>query len=476
MITLIMSFALLGMIGIQKLDFEVNSIETPTRVLSSISKNEVIDRLNLEIEVNNDGYHFVDYINPMTKLTYQTEYYEIEIDYILFQINELAQLGNQEFENLIVDLTYSEKTIINQLVEDTRNTLFYTSMFSNANEVEILRNEMNILDLLAKVEQRSLYHEEAVDINHYYPVYYGVLEYFSEYETSIVYYVRYQHLEDESYMNAIYGEIYSYPHLKSVEFEYQSYDFNIFVVRILAPRAKIIVYLDFFSKEKMLIISDNTKIERFFITQSFHWNRNSYNIKSLHGIPIEELYLGDFNTRSAWSQLSATSSYFHKLGLGNENNSKMVNNIKYYDFITGQLELGSNELIFDGDSNLSSLDNESLITHSFNFASSTVDDEVNGLSIKINVALDHYIKDVYPYLIWGNDYTDFITVSPFERFIWDKDSSNMNILAKTNAQILIGDELKQLYLTGEISDGGGLVIPEIFYLINRSLFEGEDEK
>lgn len=254
------------------------------------------------------------------------------------------------------------------------------------------------------------------------------------------------------YYYALSGNPQRYAHPQKIVFSYQSYDWGIH-----APQAAITLIKDFFGDQKMVLVSTDPEVGvySFYITQEIHYHRNEwYQINDYH-LPLTTTYptLGSiFNSGVPWDAASNTANYFHRLQ-NNPNNVKYLLPVVYYDGTVGALTSGEYELVYfnTGIYNQSPVITDSFLAGTFNFG--CVNNFANGTGA---VNDSHYIRDVYPYLIWGNSLSDYQNHTPFERFVWDKDSANVLGYIGIN---LSGNQLTSLY-PSTIGNQGGTAIPD----------------
>lgn len=254
------------------------------------------------------------------------------------------------------------------------------------------------------------------------------------------------------YYYALSGNPQRYAHPQKIVFSYQSYDLGFH-----APQATITLIKDYFGDQKMVLVSTDPEIGvyTFYITQEIHYHRNEwYQIDDYH-LPLTTTYptLGSlFNSGAPWDAASDTANYFHRLQ-NNPNNVKYLLPVVYYDGTVGALTSGEYELVYfnTGINNQSPVITDSFLAGTFNFG--CVNNFANGTGA---VNDSHYIRDVYPYLIWGNSLSDYQNHTPFERFVWDKDSANILGYVGIN---LSGNQLTTLY-PSTIGNQGGTAIPD----------------
>ncbi|MBN2605454.1 MAG: hypothetical protein JXR62_06515 [Bacilli bacterium] len=195
----------------------------------------------------------------------------------------------------------------------------------------------------------------------------------------------------------IFDEEY-YPHKQKYVFEYQS--------NYTRPYLRTTVIFDYWNLEKMLIASE---VSSFKITKEAHYHRNDYNCEIIDSDwenkckAIGDIYPTKYyvNEQDFW--LYSKNNYFHQLGESNKFNVKYLKIIDYYDDYANELKKGSFELIYD---ELGDLVVDDQIIYTFNFGVSE---------------MDHYLKDIFPYLVWGNTMKDRSENTSYARMIWDKD-------------------------------------------------------
>jgi hypothetical protein len=235
----------------------------------------------------------------------------------------------------------------------------------------------------------------------------------------------------------------TYSHIETIEFDYQSY--GGFSDGVRAPSATIYLINDFWGNQKMILLSADIGIA-YKITRESHYDRNQYN--KINGVYVDVLY-PTMNLLSGWTSLAPELSYFHLLLSENSDNHKHTKPISYLDLNLGVMLNGELELVYDENDDV---EYEDLVSFTFNFGVGLSDPEVEVISDA------HYIRDVYPYLIWGNSETDYNNHTPFERFAWDKASRYNNIEARNSEK----EDLTDMYLfSGEFGDNGGTTIPQV---------------
>jgi len=149
----------------------------------------------------------------------------------------------------------------------------------------------------------------------------------------------------------------------------------------------------------------------FFITKDFHHRRNQFQVAF---DPKERTFLKWFSVPYGCSLKSA---YFHQIATFNGDTSNLRNK-KYVcrgeasfeeDKILESFPLAASEVVYTKGGALST---NHVVYGTFNFS---VDTE------------EHYLMDVYPYLIFGN--SPFDTTTLRERLIWDYDARKINLFA-----------------------------------------------
>lgn len=279
----------------------------------------------------------------------------------------------------------------------------------------------------------------------YETVYVGNYQTYNEFRTDIGIYT----IQAEYYMNngnkiytgatkyILHARFDSYYHIEKYMFLYQS--------DILSPSADITVILDFWGEEKMILSSDSFPTD-YKITREQHYNRNQYN--TINGIPADTVYPTKKDLDGAlWSK--STGVYFHQLMPNNNQNVKYVKETKYYDVHLGVELYGELELVYRLDGHVVY---DNLVTFTFNFG-------VLKSYSEFMLSKSHWIRDIYPYLIWGNAEGDYKYYTAFERFIWNKYSTNK--YKPTKYRNTYGEDLINLYTSGEIGDALGTPIPDI---------------
>jgi uncharacterized repeat protein (TIGR02543 family) len=475
-------------------EWEIANTE-PTEIESYLVEANTInqdffDKYNRKIEVENDGYQFVDFINPKNKDVFTQGLNSVEVDFLLFYLNQLSEEEIIEIDTLTANLELEiDRQYIQNVLDSLDYELTYENMYKNINLLDFLYEKGYLLEVFLNDNTNDfIFEHEIVGLE--YPKYYGVWKDFDEVQTDVIMYALFQQ-GNNKVIPTIYGDIKAFTHVSTLSsFTYSSYNISLRdLLKVNTPRTKFTLILDRFGKESMVLETLDYDFKPLYLTQDFHWDRNDYNILKIEEKSYGELFLEDVDVRSSWTKQSLFGSYFHQLGSGNSTNSKYLNLTKFYDWTSDSLVTGTNELIFQGMTNSSMLDYESLVTYSYNFGVSAADFAWNfefskSLDVTVDLALEHYLRDVYPYLIWGNDEFDYTTHTAFERFVWDKDSADVDAIAHTflnddskyKGKSLSGFDLTNKYLDGTITDGGGEPIPLIIqHTYASSLFDRGDE-
>jgi len=189
-----------------------------------------------------------------------------------------------------------------------------------------------------------------------------------------------------------------YPHANSFVFEYQSH--------VSKPYARLRLVFDHFYEEKLMISTENLN---FKISKEASDYRNQYNVEpvEVYGdvryIPVDLIYPHRLIIEEKERWFYTSSNYFHQMLEDNLGNVKYRKDLRYYDAYYGEVMLGGLELIYD---RAGYVEYDPLTTFTFNYG---IGD------------LEHYVKDVFPFLLWGTGVENRNAYSIVERFIWDKD-------------------------------------------------------
>jgi hypothetical protein len=254
-----------------------------------------------------------------------------------------------------------------------------------------------------------------------------------------------------------YGSYARAAHAEKEIFNYSSY--------LLLHETNIVLILDYYGKQKMILsyeesgvtnAESSSNFQKFFITREVHYSRNIYNRDS-SGSNYNALYPTFYQlpvSPIGWYEPPIQGQYFHRL-VNNSSNRKYLKEGAYYDSITNRYANCEFELVYNGTLTLSTIVNDPLVTYTFNFG---VKNTYNDSDQYIDA---HYTRDVYPYLIWGNNLADYVNHSPFERFIWDKESSAIITLLTlpAPARDLSGSSLISYYNNGGLFPIIGIPIP-----------------
>lgn len=234
------------------------------------------------------------------------------------------------------------------------------------------------------------------------------------------------------------GQYEAYKHEKVYNFDYRSFQYV--SDSLNAPLATIDVILDYQGDQKMIISSTDANSD-YKITQYAHYNRNQYNGDLDQSYPTLDSLSSSFGSAE-----DDIASYFHRLLPSNDLNLKYLLDVRYYDSQIGEYVYGQKEIVYAKDSENQDpedilVEYDPLVTFSFNFGVHL--SEESGTPT-INDA--HWLRDVYPYLIWGNNSDDYSNHTAFERFVWDKDSGNGWSQGSLEGNNLEGQDLTGLYV------------------------------
>lgn len=461
---LVIGFIFTIMIGFLSLNHEkvygivIDETEQSKEEIIQLSQDEIdfFDKMKLKQQYENEGIMVVDTINGSKKETIILDGVEYEKDALIYSIYAASQNGNLD---LSMKSHGCNMSFVNQ------NSL--TKIQEKANQGQLRYNDIKpLIDDKKFIEEEKLFIKDLVqkkiilnsrDYNlmadyYYTTVYVGYYEDFNEVSTIAGTY----EIQAEYYFNnnaviytgatryALLDYQVSYTHINTIQFSYRSYYYPI----VNAPLALITVIIDYWGEQKMILASEDIG-EEFKISRYAHYNRNDYN--QMGGVAVDQLYptteiLGNY----FGSPLLPIASYFHKLLIQNFNNTKYVKSITYYNLQLEKLIPGSLELVYDENGNV---EYEDLVTFTFNFGVDLSDPEVEAVSDS------HYIRDVYPYLLWGNSLYDYFSHTPFERFVWDKASNIQDDFAYIITRSLSGSQLTSQYPIN-VGDFGGTVIPQ----------------
>lgn len=253
-----------------------------------------------------------------------------------------------------------------------------------------------------------------------------------------------------------------YQHSDIIQFDYQTYFY--LSEGISSPNVTITLIYDYWGKEKMIIEFDDWNYP-FKLTREEHYNRNEYNKDCIaNGVWVnasDEYPEESDIDNSEWEEYDDWASYFHQILEENNDNSKYIKEIQYYDLNVGAFVYGQSELVYDENGDI---EFEDLVTFTFNFGLDITDPGSESCPDA------HYIMDVYPYLVWGNTYADSQNYTAYERFIWDKDSVSGNpyvFWSDPQGQNVFGSDLIELYEDGDIGNQGGEQIDSEIINVNN---------
>ena len=222
-----------------------------------------------------------------------------------------------------------------------------------------------------------------------------------------------------------------YPHEKSFVFEYQSHSTK--------PYAFFRIVFDYFYEEKLMISS---KTMSFKISKEANDYRNQYNVElvevygKIKAIPVDMIYPYRTLVEDKELWFYTRSNYFHQMLDGNQGNVKYRKDIIYFDGYSYEDMLGGLELIYN---QVGFVVYQPLTTFTFNYGITD---------------MNHYLKDVYPFLLWGTSKENREDYSMVERFIWDKDRFTINkyghILEKSALRRYYDTRLKNVIIGSEV--------------------------
>jgi len=239
---------------------------------------------------------------------------------------------------------------------------------------------------------------------------------FVEEEECFFYY--YEKLDHDLSFEIIEESIY--PHEKNIVFDYQSHTTK--------PYARFRVVFDYFYEEKLLISSETMN---FKISKEASHYRNQHNVElvdtygTTRKISVDMMYPHRTLVENKELWFYTRTNYFHQMLDGNQKNVKYRKDLVYYDAYENQEMLGGLELIYDS---IGYVVYDPLTTFTFNYGISD---------------MNHYLKDVYPFLLWGTSRVNREEYSIVERFIWDKDRFTIF----QYGHVLEKDALRQYYDT-----------------------------
>ncbi|MBI9008763.1 MAG: hypothetical protein JEZ05_01920 [Tenericutes bacterium] len=429
-----------------------------------ISKNEqeFFDKKTAEqklLETKND-IMIVDTINNRDKETITVKGVEYEKDALIYSVYSAS--ANGELEEYITEDSKNIDDTTKLILQSFQNKaisedLSYNDIAIQFDDSKSITLDISlVIDMLPKeviidsssVQTKATYYYETVYVG-----YYETYNYL--WTDTGIYSIQAEYYKD-IFGNTIYtgstryvlnAHFCTYDHINTVEFDYQSYS-NIGVDGSSAPLANIHLIYDYWGKEKMILESDDIGVA-YKISQEVHYDRNQYN--KINGLSVDVMYSSESEIPLLSWTYAAIGNYFHKLLLTNSDNNKYTKSTEYYDVNLGVNVDGSLELVCDENGDV---EYEDLVTFTFNFGVGKSDPEVEVISDA------HYIRDVYPYLIWGNSVVDYNNHTPFERFIWDKASLDNNITARNAQQEPLTDMYyMSLGSDNSVDDNDGTIIP-----------------
>lgn len=144
--------------------------------------------------------------------------------------------------------------------------------------------------------------------------------------------------------------------------------------------------------DKLIIEHGDTKI---YMDKNTHYSRNTH----------QPNFPSNFTSFKNLYDFEESSAYFHKIALYNGDTSNFANK-KYHvtpsSHILNKWSNSKYEVVYSADNKK---EENSLVYGTFNY---------------YNTGINHYLYDVYPYLIWGNDSNDTSLIR--ERMHWDYDA------------------------------------------------------
>lgn len=445
----VLVFSSLYFFGFQKVQIEgLDLYETENELIAfSDSEDSFYKTMKIKDEAMKNDYLIIDTING-------TNNEFIEISGIQYEKNAILYSLYQAHKNNLLSQFLSNSTpFVGKLVEKAELSKEDLSLLLEDSITS--KEDLSLLVNLIPKDTFSFTDDISLNSKYYYEtVYVGYFETYNYLTTDNgIYSIQAEYYYKDS--NKIYtgttryvlnARFDSYNHREVIKFDYQSY---VALGYISAPKVKIYLINDFWGQEKMIVRS-NDNIFDFKISREEHYNRNQYN--KLSNTPVDILYPTENMLDTAiWKKQNYIESYFHRLLPQNNSNVKYLCPIEYIDINLGVLLNGDLELVYD---NYGNIEYEDLVTFSFNFG---VDESYPQVGL---VSSAHYIRDVYPYLIWGNSLVDYKSHTAFERFVWDKDSV-LNALSVSKGKNKSGTALTSLYESGIIGDYNGTKIPDV---------------
>jgi hypothetical protein len=460
-----LSLIIFGMISINQQKTYAYSVDEnlkEEKIEISKSEQEFFDKKTAEIKLldTKNDIMIVDTINNRDKETINVKGVEYEKDALIYSVYSASVNG--ELETYVTENSKSiddtTKSILQSFqYKSISENLSYNDIATQFDDYKSVSLDIALaIDMLPKevivdsvsVQTKASYYYETVYVG-YYETYHYLWTDTGIYSIQAEYYMDGQvKVYTGSTRYILNAHFCTYDHKDVIEYDYQSYAV-LGVDGISAPDSNIHLIQDFWGKEKMILESGDIGV-CYKISQEAHYTRNQYN--RIGSAQLSDLYptetsLGNF----LGSPLPDSQSYFHQILSSNSDNTKYTDEMTYYDTNLGVMLNGSYELVYDRNGDV---EYDDLVTFTFNFGVDMSDPE-NGI-----ISDSHYIRDVYPYLVWGNSENDYNNHSAFERFVWDKDSARlMNIIYSYKGKNLSGDFLTEKYLSGEIGDFNGTSIP-----------------
>jgi hypothetical protein len=460
-----LSLIIFGMISINQQKTYAYSVDEnlkEEKIEISKSEQEFFDKKTAEIKLldTKNDIMIVDTINNRDKETINVKGVEYEKDALIYSVYSASVNG--ELETYVTENSKSiddtTKSILQSFqYKSISENLSYNDIATQFDDYKSVSLDIALaIDMLPKevivdsvsVQTKASYYYETVYVG-YYETYHYLWTDTGIYSIQAEYYMDGQvKVYTGSTRYILNAHFCTYDHKDVIEYDYQSYAV-LGVDGISAPDSNIHLIQDFWGKEKMILESGDIGV-CYKISQEAHYTRNQYN--RIGSAQLSDLYptetsLGNF----LGSPLPDSQSYFHQILSSNSDNTKYTDEMTYYDTNLGVMLNGSYELVYDRNGDV---EYDDLVTFTFNFGVDMSDPENEIISDS------HYIRDVYPYLVWGNSENDYNNHSAFERFVWDKDSARlMNIIYSYKGKNLSGDFLTEKYLSGEIGDFNGTSIP-----------------
>ncbi|MGS0973103.1 MAG: hypothetical protein ACVCEJ_07710 [Candidatus Izemoplasmataceae bacterium] len=222
-----------------------------------------------------------------------------------------------------------------------------------------------------------------------------------------------------------------YQHNTIFVFDYQSHSTK--------PYARFRVAFDHFYEEKLLISSETSN---FKISKEASDYRNQYNVELVESygetraVPVDIIYPHRNLVEDKELWFYTKSNYFHQMLEGNQYNVKYRKDMIYYDEYDRENMFGGLELIYDS---VGYVVYDPLTIFTFNYGISD---------------LNHYLKDVYPFLLWGTSVENRESYRMVERFIWDKDRFTIfkygHVLEKEALRQYYDTRLKNVIIGSEV--------------------------